>query len=39
MSDMLIVLQSTEKPCTFSFKDTSLESLAPNLLYIPSKQN
>ena len=34
MSDLSIDLQSTEKSCTFPFKDTSLDSVVLNPLKI-----
>ena len=39
MSYLSIELQSTEKPYTFPIKDTSLGSLALNLLDILQRQN
>ena len=38
MSDLSKALKSTEKPYTFSFKDSSLDSVAPNSDIFP-KQN
>ena len=39
MSYLSIELYSTEKSSTFSFKDTSLDSVFPNPLDIIPKQN
>ena len=40
MSHLSIALQSAEKSYTFSFKETSLESIAPNLLdMLPRKKS
>ena len=39
MSDLSVALQSTEKSCTFTFKDTTLETVACNLLGMLPRQN
>ena len=39
MEELSIELQSTEKSYTFSFKDTSLDSVALNPLDILPRQN
>ena len=39
ISDLSIELESTKKSYTFPFKDTSLDSLAPNSLEILPRQN
>ena len=39
MLDLSIALYSTENSYTFSFKETSLESIAPNLLDMLPIQN
>ena len=39
ISDLSADLQSTEKSCTFPFKDTSLHSVFVNALEILSRQN
>ena len=39
MSDLSVALESTEKSSIFPFKDTSLESTAPNPLDMLPRQN
>ena len=39
MSDLSVALQSTGKSYTFPFKDTSLDSVAPNSLDMLPRQN
>ena len=39
MSDLSVALQATEKSCTFTFKDTTLETVACNSLGMLPRQN